>query len=269
MSVATPRGSAGSCTSFAMPKSRILAVPVLVTKMFSGLRSRCTSPRACAATRPLVTAHAMRRASSSEAGPRPMGTRRDFAVEKFRYEVRAAVRHSHIEHFDDVGVVERCGDARFLKEPLDRLPIAALGVGERLDRDVSTESWVVRSVDVSHAATSQQRDDPVRSDQGAFRKGGLFLRQISGSEDQGGSFEKPVGRTTGGGELVGQLKQCPGGRSRSWHAAGRARRRALRATYCASPKGRASARCSCLVSFRERVMKPGARRVPVVDDGSH
>ena len=116
-------------------------------------------------------------------GPSADGHSQGFAVEKFRYEVRAAVRHSHIEHFDDVGVVERCGDARFLKEPLDRLRIAALGVGERLDRDVSTEPWVVRPVDVSHAAASQQRHDPVRSDQGAFRKGGLFLRQIAGSED--------------------------------------------------------------------------------------
>ena len=42
----------------------------------SGLRSRWTSPHACAATRPPVTAHAMRRASSSETGPRPIGTRK-------------------------------------------------------------------------------------------------------------------------------------------------------------------------------------------------
>ena len=104
-------------------------------------------------------------------------------------------------------MVERCGDPRFLQEPFDRAAIAALRAGERLERDVSIEPRIGRPVDVSHSATSQQRHDPVRSDQGAVRERGLVLRQIPGGEDQGRCFEKPVDRSTGGGELVGHLQQ--------------------------------------------------------------
>ena len=39
-------------TSFARPKSRILAKPCLETMTFCGFRSRCTIPAACAAARP-------------------------------------------------------------------------------------------------------------------------------------------------------------------------------------------------------------------------
>ena len=59
---------------------------------------------------------------------RPSADRRPqgLAVQQFRDQVRATVRHPHVEHLDDVGVVERRGDPRFLQEPLDRVPIAAL-----------------------------------------------------------------------------------------------------------------------------------------------
>ena len=179
-------------------------------------------------------------------GDRPSADRRSqgLAVEQFRDQVRATVRHPHVEHLDDVGVVERCGDPRFLQEPLDRVPIAAFRAGQRLERDVSTEPRIGRPVDVSHSATSQQRHDPVRSDRGAFRERGLVLRQIPGGEDQGRRFEKPVDRSTGGGELVGHLQQLRvlGGEGGSQLR--RADPWARPATCCASPRGRAIARCS-------------------------
>ena len=149
----------------------------------------------------------MRRASAGASRPSADRRSQGLAVEQFRDQVRATVRHPHVEHPDDVGVVERCGDPRFLQEPLDRVPIAAFRAGQRLERDVSSEPRIGRPVDVSHSATSQQRHDPVRSDRGAFRERGLVLRQIPGGEDQGRRFEKPVDRSTGGGEFVGHLKQ--------------------------------------------------------------
>ena len=42
-------------TFFARPKSRILTWPSLVTKRFSGFRSRWTTPLSWAAQRPLAT----------------------------------------------------------------------------------------------------------------------------------------------------------------------------------------------------------------------
>ncbi len=179
-------------------------------------------------------------------GDRPSANRRSqgLAVEQFRDQVRAAVRHPHVEHFDDIRVVERCGDPRFLQEPLDRVPIAALRVRQRLERDVPTEPRVSRAVDVSHSATSQQRHDPVRSDQSVLMERGLVLRQLAGGEDQGRSFEKPVNGSTGGGELVSQLKQLRVLAGEGGSQPRRARRWARPATCCASPRGCASARCS-------------------------
>ena len=52
-------------------------------------------------------------------------------------------------------------------------------------------------------------------------------------------------------------------------AAERAPRQARPATCCASPRECANALCSWPTFFRERVVKPGAGRIPVVDDGAH
>ena len=205
VSVARPRGSAGSCASFAMPKSRIFAVPDLVRKTFSGLRSRWTNPRAWAATRPLVRAEAMLRASAGASGPLPIGARK--VSPSSSSETSTADRSTSRRRIpDDVGVVERCGDPGFLQEPFDRVPIAALRAGERLERDVSTEPRIGCPVDVSHSATSQQGHDPVGPTE-VPSGSGARPPQIPGGEDQGRRFEKPVDRRTGGGELVGHLQQ--------------------------------------------------------------
>ena len=45
--------------TFARPKSRILAWPRRVTKMLAGLMSRCTMPRACAASSASATSMPM------------------------------------------------------------------------------------------------------------------------------------------------------------------------------------------------------------------
>ena len=43
--------------TLASPKSKILAWPRFVTKMFAGLMSRCTIPCECAASKPSATQH--------------------------------------------------------------------------------------------------------------------------------------------------------------------------------------------------------------------
>jgi len=55
MPLSTPSPEAAALRR-AMPKSRILTRPVSVTKMFSGLMSRCTMRSPCAAARPRATA---------------------------------------------------------------------------------------------------------------------------------------------------------------------------------------------------------------------
>ena len=60
---------------FTRPKSRIFGVPSLVTMMFSGFRSRCTSAAACAAASPSATPTAIDSNFFSATGPRPMISR--------------------------------------------------------------------------------------------------------------------------------------------------------------------------------------------------
>src|SRR5688572_26005126 len=87
------------------------------------------------------------------------------------------------------------------------MPITARRVGQRLNGDIPIEPRVGSAVDVTHAATSQQRHDPVRSDERAFSQLGPVVYKMLGSEDQSRSLEKPVDLATRGGEFVGDLKQ--------------------------------------------------------------
>ena len=64
----TPLASSGS-VSFARPKSRILTNPSFDTMTFSGFRSRCTIPAACAFASPSATCAPM--ASRRFAGSAP------------------------------------------------------------------------------------------------------------------------------------------------------------------------------------------------------
>ena len=121
------RALASSCASLAIPKSRIFVAPARVRKMFSGFRSRCTDPAACAATSPRATSAPIRRTSSTGSAPRSMRARKRLAVEELRHEIRAAVDQSDVVEPDDVGVIERGGHARFLHEALDPLRVPGPG----------------------------------------------------------------------------------------------------------------------------------------------
>jgi len=63
---------------FTSPKSRIFAVPSPVTMTFSGFRSRCTNPAACAAARPSATPVAIDRSFLGGSAPCAMTSRSDW-----------------------------------------------------------------------------------------------------------------------------------------------------------------------------------------------
>ena len=141
-----------------------------------------------------------------ERGPPADWRSQGLAVEQFRERGRPTVRHTHVEHSDDVGVVERRGDPRFLQEPFDRAPIAALRAGERLERDVSIEPRIG-----SPGRRLPFRHEPAASRSGTVRPGAVGERGSSCARSRAARTRAGVSRypraATGGGELVGHPQQ--------------------------------------------------------------
>ena len=70
-----PPLSCSGCVSFARPKSRILTCPSPVTITFSGFKSRCTIPEACARARPSAICGAIARILRSGSGEPAINSR--------------------------------------------------------------------------------------------------------------------------------------------------------------------------------------------------
>ena len=66
------------------------------------------------------------------------------------------------EDGDDVGVIERGERLRLASKAVEPLPIACDVGGKHLDGDVAPEPRVARTIDLAHAACSEQRQDRVR-----------------------------------------------------------------------------------------------------------
>ena len=112
--------------TLASPKSRTLAWPRLVTKMFAGLMSRCTMPSACAASSASAISIARSIEASVSSGRPGDAMLQRHAVQKLHGDERLAVLFADFVNGADVGVVQRrCGLGLALK--------AARGIADRGD----------------------------------------------------------------------------------------------------------------------------------------
>ena len=160
--VRAPIPPAASIT-FAMPKSRIFATSLAWTITFSGFKSRCTMPCACAAPTPARAPWTMGMARTGGRG-RPGG--RDHVerlpLEPLHHEVRAAVLgHVDLERVDDVRVQEAHAGATLFDEAAAHLLVDEVLGAYNLDRDPGRDARRrgehVRLVDDPHAALPEQR----------------------------------------------------------------------------------------------------------------
>ena len=105
--------------------------PARVRKMFSGFRSRCT--RSGRVRRHQAARHVHADPPDVLGGQRPARDPRAqrFAVEQLHDEIRPPVEHADVKEPDDVGMIQRRGDARFLHEAFDALRVAVRGAGRR------------------------------------------------------------------------------------------------------------------------------------------
>ena len=165
--------------TFAKPKSRILACPRLVTKMFAGLMSRCTMPSACAASSASAISMAERQQRFSfQRTPRDAVLQRR-AVQKLHDDERLPILLPDLMDGADIGVIQCGSSLSFSLEASQHLGVFGYFFEQKLQRDKSVEGYVLSLVDNAHAATAQLLSDAVvrdgLADHGWRRNSGAML----------------------------------------------------------------------------------------------
>ena len=148
-----------SVLGIAMPKSLMRTNPSLSIRTFAGLRSRCSTPCACAAARP---AHNCRPMSTTfSGGSRP--TRRSSAArsspsDELHREEDHALRFADVEHAAHGRVRNLAGEPHLGEDPLARGRTRGF---DDLQRDLGFEHEIVRAPDIAHAAAADPLDHPI------------------------------------------------------------------------------------------------------------
>ena len=154
-----------------MPKSSTLMRPSLVRKTFSGLMSRWTMPRACAA--PSASPIAATISTAAAGSSRPFaGSGGDALAQRFPFE-QLATRCSgepsivaDVVHGHDVGMVEHPHREGLALHPHPSLPVVGEVGRQHLDGHVAPQPRVPGAVDAAHSALADQSGDHVGADGG-------------------------------------------------------------------------------------------------------
>ena len=164
-----PDSTGSAVVNLAMPKSRIFGRPSRCRNRFSGLRSRCTMPRAWAAASasamatPISTAFRGRDRSATQTLAQVL------AIEQLRHDVRLAVGRPDVVDADDIGMRQLARGPGFNLEPAQTLRIGGKARRQRLDRHIAPESGVARAIHLAHAAGTDEAD-VLRRDRAGFRR---------------------------------------------------------------------------------------------------
>jgi hypothetical protein len=146
--------------TFASPKSRILACPRLVTKMFAGLMSRWTMPSVWAASSASAISMASDRINSVSIGHPPM---RCFSVIPSRNSMAMKVCPCwsfNLVDGADIGVIQCRGSFGFALKTGECLRVFGYVLGQELEGNKATELHVFGFVNHTHSAAAQFLDDP-------------------------------------------------------------------------------------------------------------
>ena len=156
--------------------------PALVTKMFSGLRSRWTMPSSCARASARATgsiSSTTRDAGSASPSPNaPIRSRSGWPSRNSSTMYGMPVELVDLVDDDDVLVVAVRGRARLDEEAIGDV---ARRVEQELDRDAAAELGVARGEHHAHAAAAELADQLVLVDATAFDEphacAGAYLRR--------------------------------------------------------------------------------------------
>ena len=92
-------------------------------------------------------------------------------LQQFGDDVLDASVRPDIVNGEDVRVVERRRGARFLLQPSQAVGTGGDGGRQHLDRDVTREPRITRTIDLAHGAAAQRRDDLIWAEAAAGREG--------------------------------------------------------------------------------------------------
>ena len=79
----------------------------------------------------------------------------------------ASASRADVVHGEDVRVVQRRGRAGFLLESMEAIGVGRECAGQDLDRHVTPEPRIARTVDLAHAACAKCGDDLIRPEASA------------------------------------------------------------------------------------------------------
>ena len=117
--------------------------------------------------------------------PAPDLLAQGLAFQQFRHQVRRALIGSHLEHGENVGMVQRRRRLRFLFKASQPLLVRREKGGQDFDRDVAPQPEVTGAIYLSHSSGPNQLLHFVVTQLGTRREGDL---QSGGLKKTGASF---------------------------------------------------------------------------------
>ena len=81
------------------------------------------------------------------------------AFEQLGHDIGLSVVHPDVVDRQDIRVIQRSRRARFLLEPTQSLGIAGEGGRQDLDRHVTPQTGIARSIHLAHPAGADERDN--------------------------------------------------------------------------------------------------------------
>ena len=152
-------GIASTNVRRARPKSRIFARPSAASIRFSGLRSRWTTPLACAAASPSAICSAIAHAWRISSGPPDRHLSQGAPVDPFHRDPGDAVGVSDVVHGDDGRVIQGgCGPGLGL-EATTKGRVSHQPWRNDLEGDVASQPRIATAIDLSHPADAEKRLD--------------------------------------------------------------------------------------------------------------
>ena len=161
-----------SAAAVAMPKSVMRTSPLPSSITLAGFRSRCSTPRSCAAATPAHSCRAIcDRLVRRHPAETPQRRRQVLAVDVLHRQEPAAVGVAQVVEPADVLVRHLARHAQLVVELREPGVARRHAVGQELQRDRLVERQVVGAVHLAHAAAAEQRHQPVAArDDGARRE---------------------------------------------------------------------------------------------------
>jgi hypothetical protein len=142
--------------------TRTLPAPSSIT--LAGFRSRCSTPRSCAAARPAQSCRAMSIALSSGTGRCGGATSRDPSPSTYSIErIRLTVHFADVVNAADVRGATPARHPHFVMQLRQPDGVVLERRRQELQRDGLTETQVVRTIDFAHPAPAEETDDAVPS----------------------------------------------------------------------------------------------------------